>query len=179
MNTYWIASQGQPNPDFWAHEFSKHATCFSTYDVECYGPAYRQHEEVVDYFEAAIKFFRQLPTYDWLREAHILPTNSTKPGATYSLSKIQRALAKKFGATPYVGCSGPKYNETIEGKGSKDDGKTILSEVWYYYHVYGRSQNGKGKPVDADANGGRVTNCAKEKGAIRYPERTKGSERRV
>jgi len=34
MNKYWIA-QGQPNQDFWGHEFSKHATCFSTFDVEC------------------------------------------------------------------------------------------------------------------------------------------------
>lgn len=47
MNTYWI-NQGAPNVNFWAHEFSKHATCYSTFDVECYGPKYRKHEDVID-----------------------------------------------------------------------------------------------------------------------------------
>lgn len=32
MNTYWI-NQGASNADFWAHEFSKHATCYSTFQV--------------------------------------------------------------------------------------------------------------------------------------------------
>ena len=32
MNKYWI-NQGAPNSDFWGHEFSKHATCFSTFQV--------------------------------------------------------------------------------------------------------------------------------------------------
>lgn len=32
MNTYWI-NQGAPNSDFWGHEFSKHATCYSTFQV--------------------------------------------------------------------------------------------------------------------------------------------------
>lgn len=177
MNKYWVSSLGQPNPDFWAHEFSKHATCFSTYDVECYGPTYTRHQEVVDYFEAAVGFFKQLPTYDWLAAAKILPSNSTR--GTYSLSKIQQALRTNFGATPYVGCSGPKFNETAAGRGSQDDGKTVLSEVWYYHHVWGPTQNGKGKPVDAGSNGGRTTNCAKAKGAIQYPLRTKGSERKI
>ncbi|KAM7220926.1 Ribonuclease T2-like protein [Rhypophila decipiens] len=179
MNTYWVSSLGQRNADFWAHEFSKHGTCMSTFEKECYGPLYRPHEEIIDYFEATIKFFKQLPTYDWLAEANILPSNSTggKKGGGYSLSKIQNTLTKKFGAKPYIGCSGEKYNETSEGKGSKDDGRVVLSEVWYYYHVYGVSQNGKGKPVDADSQGGRVTNCVLERGKVRYPERTKGSER--
>jgi len=29
---YWI-NQGASNSEFWAHEFSKHATCFSTFEV--------------------------------------------------------------------------------------------------------------------------------------------------
>jgi ribonuclease T2 len=55
MNKYWIA-QNQPNSDFWAHEFSKHATCFSSVDIECYGPQFFQHEEVVDFFETTVAY---------------------------------------------------------------------------------------------------------------------------
>lgn len=35
MNKHWV-SQHDPNWVLWAHEYSKHATCFSTYDTECY-----------------------------------------------------------------------------------------------------------------------------------------------
>ncbi|KAK0617811.1 ribonuclease T2 family protein [Bombardia bombarda] len=171
MNKYWIA-QNQPNQDFWGHEFSKHATCFSTYDVECYGPQYREHEEVVDFFETAITYYQELPTWKWLAGCAIRPSNAT----SYTFSKIQRALTTNFGATPYIGCSGPRYNTTEAGKGSLDDGYTRLTEVWYYYHSYGRTQRGQAKKVGADINGGRVTNCAKEKGAVWYYQRTKGSE---
>jgi hypothetical protein len=52
MNKYWI-NQGDTNAHFWAHEFSKHATCFSTYDTKCY-KSYVQHEEVIDFFEVCL-----------------------------------------------------------------------------------------------------------------------------
>ena len=45
------------------HEFSKHATCFSTFDVPCYGPKYTEHEEVVDFFETVILYNSRLNTY--------------------------------------------------------------------------------------------------------------------
>lgn len=35
MNKFWI-SQNEPNWILWAHEFSKHATCYSTFQTECY-----------------------------------------------------------------------------------------------------------------------------------------------
>lgn len=35
MNGFWINFLA-PNDEFWAHEFSKHATCTSTFDVACY-----------------------------------------------------------------------------------------------------------------------------------------------
>jgi len=132
MNTYWI-NQGAPNYDFWGHEFSKHATCYSTFDVPCYGPQYVKHQEVVEFFETAIKYYKRLPTWSWLKEANITPSNST----TYTLAAIQGQLAKKYGATPYVGCSGPRYNTTEQGikENSTDTGRTVISEVWYYMHV--------------------------------------------
>ncbi|KIX02143.1 uncharacterized protein Z518_08082 [Rhinocladiella mackenziei CBS 650.93] len=167
MNTYWI-NQGAPNSDFWAHEFSKHATCFSTFDIPCYGPEYVEHEDVVDFFETTIMYYKRLPTWEWLNEADIVPSNKT----TYSLSEIQSALAKKYGATPYIGCSGARYNTTEAGEGSDDGGRTVLSEVWYYSHVVGRPQEGNSIPVNATTPN---TSCAKAKGAIHYYEMTPSS----
>jgi ribonuclease T2 len=171
MNKFWIA-QGQVNGDFWGHEFSKHATCFSTFDTPCYGPKYVEHEDVVDFFETTVGYHNSLPTWGWLRAKNIQPSNTT----TYSLSDIQSALTSGFGALPYIGCSGPRYNTTAAGSGSLDNGYTQISEVWYYYHVYGRVQKGQGLPVNASINGGSVSSCAKTAGALKYPTRGIGSE---
>ena len=171
MDKYWIA-QNQPNSDFWGHEFSKHATCFSSFDVECYGPQYKEHEEVADFFETVVAYYRTLPTWGWLRARDIKPSNATG----YSLSSIQAALREGFGATPYISCSGPAYNATAVGKGSKDAGKTVLSEVWYYHHVFGRMQRGQALRVNADIVGGSLTNCASTPRAVWYYERSRGSE---
>jgi len=128
-----------------------------------------QHEEVVDFFETAILYYQRLPTYGWLSAAGIRPSNKT----TTSLSAVQAALTKGYGALPYVGCSGPKYNTTAAGKGSLDAGYTQISEVWYNFHVYGRPQAGAWAPTNVT---GFITTCAKTEGAIRYLERTPGSE---
>jgi ribonuclease T2 len=48
--------------------------------------------------------------------------------------------------------------------------------MWYYFHVYGRVQGRQGVPVEASINGGSVSNCVKVDGALKYPERTMGSE---
>ncbi|KAF7303260.1 HST3 protein [Mycena kentingensis (nom. inval.)] len=128
MNKYWI-NQGAPNADFWAHEFSKHATCTSTFDVKCYGPNYKQHQEVVDFFDAVIRAFKQYPTFDMLAAFGITPSNST----TYSLSQIQTALQSQTGAVPFLGCKNG----------------TILSEVWYFSHVFGTESYGTYKPLDS------------------------------
>jgi ribonuclease T2 len=170
MNTYWIA-QNQDNPGFWGHEFSKHATCFSTFNTPCYGPQYREHEEVVDFFETAIQYYQRFPTYKWLKAKKIVPSNST----TYSYTDFKSTLAKKHGAIPFIGCSGPRFNATAAGKNTTDNGYTVLSEVWYYEYVYGRPQEGNTVPVDASAS--YQTNCAKTAGAIHYPLRTNGSEK--
>jgi ribonuclease T2 len=172
MNKYWIA-QGQENKELWAHEFSKHATCFSTFEKECFSESELVgHEDLVDYFEAAKGYFAGLRTYEWLEEEGIVPGNKTG----YTLGDIQEVLGKRHGKVPYVGCSGPRWNETERGTGSLDAGRTVLSEVWYYFHVWGRVQEGKGVPVGADVNGGSTSSCAKAEGAVWYPERARGSE---
>lgn len=88
----------------------------------------RPGEAIVDFLETAILYYRQLPTWDWLAMSGITPSNTTQ----YSLDKMQGSLARHYGAIPYVGCSGPRYNETSAGTGSLDNGRTQLSEVWYY-----------------------------------------------
>jgi ribonuclease T2 len=167
MNKYWV-NQGASNDDFWAHEFSKHATCFSTFDVPCYGPGYVNHSELVDFYETAILYYSRLPTYGWLSAANIRPSNAST--VSYSLSDLQNALVKGYGSLPYIGCSGPRYNSTVSG--STDNGFTVLSEVWYNFHAYGKPQNGVMVPINAT---GSVSSCAKTKGAIKYYQPSSGS----
>nr|POE87395.1 ribonuclease trv [Quercus suber] len=145
--------------------------CFSTFDLPCYGPEYVEHEDVVDFFQTVIRFYKNRPTWGWLSAKGIRPSNTT----TYTLSNIQSALTKGYGVTPYVGCSGPRYNETVAGRNSTDNGRTQLSEVWYYLHVYGRPQDGQGVPVNVT---GSPSSCAKAEGAVHYYERTALSVRK-
>ncbi|EME43417.1 hypothetical protein DOTSEDRAFT_153940 [Dothistroma septosporum NZE10] len=165
MNNYWIAQTG-PNYDFWGHEFSKHATCYSTFDVPCYGPEYIQHEDVVDFFETAISYYLKFPTYQWLSKHGILPSNSTG----YSKRAIVDALTQESGAVPYLGCSGPRYNDTAAGKAANttDTGRTEVSEVWYFMHAYGRPQNGHTVPVDSTT----ISPCTNATNAVRYYQTT-------
>ncbi|GAO16589.1 hypothetical protein UVI_02019730 [Ustilaginoidea virens] len=158
MNRYWV-SQSDPNWVFWAHEFSKHATCYSTFQAECYGPKAAQHSDLFDFFETVITWQRRLPTFRWLADAGIRPSNSTG----YTVSEVQAALTERF-------------NETEAGRGSADNGRTVLNEVWYYYHVRGTPQRAEGRKLDAAAAGGRLTTCATAEGAVKYYERTEGSE---
>ncbi|PNY26066.1 Ribonuclease Le2 [Tolypocladium capitatum] len=172
MNKFWV-NQYNPNWVFWAHEFSKHATCYSTFQKECYGPKAAEHADLFEFFETVITFQRTLPTFEWLSQADIKPSNKTR----YTLCDMQQALTDGFGLAPFLGCSGPRYNETAAGEGSLDNGRTELNEVWYYYNVYGRPQSAHGKKLAADASGGQLTTCAEAKGAIWYYERAEGSER--
>lgn len=127
---------------------------------------------MIDFFETTIKYYKRYPTYSWLASAGITPSNSSR----VSLSDVQGTLAKYSGAIPYIGCSGPRYNETDAGRGGNDTGRTVISETWYYNYVYGRPQDGIAKPVNAT---GSNSNCAKAKGALLYPLPANGSVRAV
>lgn len=128
---------------------------------------------MLDFFTTAINYFRRHPTYQWLAAADITPSNKT----SYTLAHIQTALRRASGATPYLGCTGPRFNETEAGKGSLDNGYTVLDEVWYYMHVLGRPQDMVSVPLDASIAAGSDTTCARSEGAIWYYERASGSER--
>lgn len=154
MNKYWI-NQGALNEVFWAHEFSKHATCTSTFDVACYGQDYKRNAEVVDFFDAAIRAFQHFPTYNLLAAGGIVPSNKT----TYKLNDLEAVVKSQTGATPFFGCV---------------NNGTVLSEVWYFNHVFGTEQFGSFKSVDSTT----PSTCTRS-GKIWYPERTAGSEQDV
>lgn len=87
-------------------EFSKHATCFTTYDTgangspDCYGLEYANSTEasIIDFIESVVQAQLQYPTYKWLSAAGIVPSNTT----TYTLQNISSVLTKASGAIPYV-----------------------------------------------------------------------------
>ncbi|POY72051.1 hypothetical protein BMF94_4921 [Rhodotorula taiwanensis] len=131
MDTYWKDGNGDDN-SFWAHEWNKHGTCISTLNTTCYGRAYKQYEEVVDYYERTIELFKSLPTYDWLAAEGIVPSASQ----TYTLEQLQTAARKHFGYEAVWGCTG----------GNK------LDEVWYGYHTRGPIAGGKFIPTSPDGS---------------------------
>ncbi|KAG8822465.1 ribonuclease T2-like [Serendipita sp. 399] len=141
-------TDGSSNAHFWAHEFSKHGTCFSTFDKKCYSD-YKEHEDVINFFDTVSRTFLKYPTYTWLEQAQIVPSNST----TYKLSDIEAALREGSGATPYLGCKGKR-----------------LSEVWYYSHAKGQVQDVDFVPVET------ITKSKCPNDGIQYPQRTQGSE---
>ncbi|KAH8835468.1 ribonuclease T2 [Flagelloscypha sp. PMI_526] len=154
MNKYWI-NQKDPNTYLWAHEFSKHATCTSTFDTTCYGGSYKKDQEVIDYFDATIRAYHQYPTYNLLAAFGIVPSNKT----TYTLSQFQNAVKSQIGVVPYFGCS---------------TNGTVLTEVWYFSHVYGTEQYGAYKTLDSTS-----TSSCSSTASIWYYERTPRSEREV
>ncbi|KAG8749186.1 ribonuclease T2-like [Serendipita sp. 396] len=148
MKKFWV-SQGSSDASFWAHEFSKHGTCFSTFDTKCYSD-YKEHEDVINFFDTVSRAYLKYPTYTWLETAQIVPSNTV----TYTLSAIEGALREGSGAMPYLGCKG-----------------STLTEVWYYSHAKGQVQDVDLVPVEATDK----SKCPES--GIRYPERKQGSER--
>lgn len=132
--------------DLWAHEWNKHGTCMSTLHPLCYydhgKDVYRDHAEVVDYFQATIRLQKQYMTFDWLKECSIVPSSN----AVYDLKAIEGCLGMKSGYKPRVGCN--------------EDG--LLNEIWYSMFWEGSLRSGTRVGTDSRAE----SNCPKE--GIRY-----------
>lgn len=62
MKTYWKAYRGA-DEYLWQHEWTKHGTCISTLNTECYGANYEPTQEVPDFFQKAVDLFKTLPSY--------------------------------------------------------------------------------------------------------------------
>ncbi|KAI5212841.1 hypothetical protein AUEXF2481DRAFT_41919 [Aureobasidium subglaciale EXF-2481] len=145
MTMYWKDYKGN-DESLWMHEWSKHGTCVSTLDPDCY-TSYRSKEEVVDYFAAAVSLYSQRPSYEWLMDAGIEPS-TTK---TYTRDQIQNALSSRHGRPVTLGCKAGK-----------------LDEIWYHFEVRGSVQTGVFEAADPD--GGKST-CPYS--GIRYPPKAK------
>ena len=61
MDEYWKGINGDEH--LWQHEWSKHGTCVSTLEPKCYTD-YQSTQEVVDYFQTAVKLFQTVHTYE-------------------------------------------------------------------------------------------------------------------
>lgn len=61
METYWKDQNGD-DETFWAHEWGKHGTCYSTLQPACFNND-NDFEDVVDFFTQTVTLFKTLPTY--------------------------------------------------------------------------------------------------------------------
>lgn len=129
MQKNWKGINGDEH--LYTHEWENHGTCVNTIQPECYDD-YQTSQEVVDYFERAVELHKQLPTYQWLEAAGILPSEDI----TYRLDDLHAALESKHGHPVVIAC---EHNE--------------LREIWYNFAVLGSVAGGKFVPSDPDWSG--------------------------
>ncbi|KAI3404753.1 RNY1 [Candida oxycetoniae] len=115
LNAVWKDINGKDH-SLWAHEWNKHGTCINTIKPSCYSN-YQTNQDVYDYYSILYNLFETLPTYKWLVDAGITPSNSK----TYTKAQIQNALSSNFGQNVYFKC----------------DSNNAISEVWYFHHIKG------------------------------------------
>lgn len=102
----------------WVHEFNKHATCIKTIRPKCYGSLFQNDQNIYDFFKVAVGLYEKYPTFDFLQEKGITPSNEK----TYTKQEISDALSSNFdGHEVYFKCN--KYQ--------------ALQEVWYFHHLRG------------------------------------------
>ncbi|EDN90644.1 hypothetical protein SS1G_00044 [Sclerotinia sclerotiorum 1980 UF-70] len=88
--------------------------------------SYTTGAEVVDFFNVAVDLFKILPTYTWLANAGIVPSNTK----TYTSAQIQAALTAGFGYPATIQCS-----------------SSSLNAVWYSFEVRGSVATGTFVPI--------------------------------
>ncbi|KAI9667201.1 MAG: ribonuclease T2-like [Bathelium mastoideum] len=119
MYTYWTDDEGQ-DQEFWEHEWGKHGTCYSTLKPSCYTD-YTPQEEVADFFQQVVNLFQGLNTYEFLKNASIVPTTTKN----YTNAEVMNALRAARGVNATIECS---------------DGQ--LDQVYYTFHVRGSIADG-------------------------------------
>ncbi|OJD27856.1 hypothetical protein ACJ73_00738 [Blastomyces percursus] len=90
-------------------------------EVACYSQ-YSDQEEVADYFQVAVDLFKQVDTYQALKDAGPVPDSSM----AYDLSEIQDAISAEH-----------SQEVTLKWERGK------LKEVWYFWNVRGNVQTGE------------------------------------
>ncbi|EPT03540.1 ribonuclease Trv RNase Trv [Fomitopsis schrenkii] len=124
MNTYWDNADGS-NEELWAHEWSTHGTCYTTFQASCFSD-YQTGQDAVTFYETVVTLFKTLPTYDWLSQAGITPSYDQ----TYTLSELQNAIQNVAGVTATFDC--------------EDD---ELYQIEYWFNVQGPVPDGDFIPI--------------------------------
>ncbi|CAI7659378.1 unnamed protein product [Penicillium manginii] len=141
MSEYWKDFRGD-DANLWQHEWNKHGTCVSTLEPHCYAD-YIPQQDVVDYFDRTVDLFKELPTFEFLAKAGILPSHTE----TYARADIEEALEKAHGAPVIVNCR-----------------SGAISEIWYFFNIAGSLQSGEFVPAPPD---GQHSRCPATH--IKYP----------
>ncbi|CCM03749.1 uncharacterized protein FIBRA_05895 [Fibroporia radiculosa] len=144
MQTYWI-SDDESNEDFWEHEWAAHGTCYTTLASSCFSDS-TTGANAVAFFENVVTLFQTLPTYSWLEQGGITPTNDR----TFTLDELQSAIQQASGVTASFDC---------------DDDNTLY-QIEYWFNLQGPLENGDFIAIDAYEAG----SCSSE--GIAYPPKS-------
>jgi hypothetical protein len=86
---------------YFKHEWSSHGTCYSTLNPKCLPPGSPRGTEAVLFFQRVVELFKQLPTYNWLAQQGITPSETR----THTLSELLNALKEASGVRCMLSCS--------------------------------------------------------------------------
>jgi len=104
----------------------------STLQVDCLPAGSPKGAEAVAFFETVVKLFLTLPTYEWLSNQGITPSQTK----THTLASLTAAIKAEYGFTPSFDCDGDN-----------------LSGASYYFHLIGSVIDGTFIPIDAAEEG--------------------------
>lgn len=128
MSKFWKNFNGN-DESLWVHEFNKHGTCMTTIKESCYPKDTKPNQNIVDFYKKSVELFEELPTYEWLAENGIIPSNEQ----TYAKQQIEDTLSARFGQPVFIKCN--RYN--------------AIQEVWYFHHLRGSIVEGYYQPIPA------------------------------
>lgn len=83
------------------HEWASHGTCYSTLKPSCLPRGSPRGTEAVLFFQRVVELYKQLPTYDWLAQKGITPSQTR----THTLSEVLDALKEASGVRCMLSCS--------------------------------------------------------------------------
>jgi ribonuclease T2 len=136
------------------HEWASHGTCYSTLKPSCLPRGSPRGTEAVLFFQRVVELFKQLPTYDWLAQQGITPSETR----THTLSELLNALKEASGVRCMLSCSTvvlmtklrPQYTPAIQCAGK------AIQEISWYFYIRGSLIDGEFVPIGEKNNSYRV-----------------------
>lgn len=127
MSKNW-KNQGKSDDDLWTHEFNKHGTCMSTVSPSCYSGG-AANENVGDFFKRVVSLWETLPSYEWLSDAGITPSEDK----TWTVAEFANALESHTdNKKVYLGC----------------DHNNAINQIWYFFNLRGSVADGEFNHID-------------------------------